>query len=59
MTLTSGAAATVLLSRMEFAGSPWLKRGDTGSVDGFIGEVPGTAVQVSVGPISTVPIAKT
>ena len=53
MTLTSSTTATVLLSRMEFAGSPWLKRGDTGSLDGFIGEVPGTAQQVSVGPIST------
>ena len=53
MTLTSGTSTTVLLSRMEFTGSPWLKRGDTGSLDGFIGEVPGTAQQVSVGPIST------
>jgi hypothetical protein len=53
MTITSGAPGTVLLSRMEFAGSAWLKRGDSGSLDGFIGEVPGTAQQVSVGPIST------
>jgi len=53
MTVTSAAPGTVLLSMMEFAGSPWLKRGDTGSLDGFIGDVPGTAQQVSVGPIST------
>jgi hypothetical protein len=53
ITVTSATPGTVLLSRMEFAGSPWLKRGDTGSLDGFIGDVPGTAGQVSVGPIST------
>ncbi|MCL7938663.1 MAG: hypothetical protein M8844_10905, partial [marine benthic group bacterium] len=34
MTFTSDVAATVLLSRMEFTGSPWLKRADTGSLDG-------------------------
>ncbi|MCL7962450.1 MAG: hypothetical protein M8860_06320 [marine benthic group bacterium] len=53
MTFTSDVAATVLLSRMEFTGSPWLKRADTGSLDGFIGDTPGTAQQVVVGPIST------
>ncbi|MEJ2483879.1 MAG: hypothetical protein P8049_12405, partial [Gemmatimonadota bacterium] len=53
MTFTSGATATVLLSRMEFTGSPWLKRADTGSLDGFIGDTPGTAGQVVVGPVST------
>jgi hypothetical protein len=53
ITLTSDVAATVLLSRMEFTGSPWLKRADTGSLTGFIGENPGTAQQVVVGPVST------
>ena len=53
MTFTSDVPATVLLSRMEFTGSPWLKRADTGSLDGFIGTVPGTAEQVVVGPVST------
>ena len=53
MTFTSDVATTVLLSRMEFTGSPWLKRADTGSLDGFIGTVPGTAQQVLVGPVST------
>lgn len=54
ITLTSEVPATVLLSRMQFAGSPWLKRAGTGSVSGPIGDTPGTAGQVSVGPISTV-----
>lgn len=53
ITLTSENPATVLLSRMQFAGSPWLKRAGTGSVSGAIGANPGTAGQVSVGPIST------
>jgi hypothetical protein len=53
MTFTSDVATTVLLSRMEFTGSPWLKRADTGSLDGFIGTVPGTAQQIVVGPVST------
>ena len=53
ISITSDVAATVLVSRMAFSGSPWLKRGGTGSVDGFAGDVPGTAGQVSVGPIST------
>ncbi len=54
ITLTSAGNATVLLSRMQFSGSPWLKRAGTGSVTGPIGDTPGTAGQVSVGPISTV-----
>ena len=53
ITLTSDVAATVLISRMAFSGSPWLKRSGSGSLDGFSGEDPGTAGQVSVGPIST------
>lgn len=53
ITLTSAVPTKVLLSRLEFAGTPWLKRGDTGSLDGFIGQVPGTAQQVAVGPVST------
>jgi hypothetical protein len=53
ITFTTDRSATVLLSRMEFTGSPWLKRGGSGSVQGSIGEVPGTAGQVAVGPIST------
>ncbi|MEJ2548408.1 MAG: hypothetical protein P8125_11455, partial [Gemmatimonadota bacterium] len=53
MTLTSDVAATVLLSRMELTGSPWLKRADTGSLDGFFGDTPGTSEQVVVGPVST------
>jgi len=54
ITLTSAVNARVLLSRMQFTGSPWLKRAGTGSVEGPIGDTPGTAVQVAVGPISTV-----
>ena len=53
ITFTASAEATVLLSRMEFTGSPWLKRADTGSLQGFIGAEPGTAQQVIVGPVST------
>lgn len=54
ITLTSAVTGRVLLSRMQFTGSPWLKRAGSGSVEGPIGETPGTAVQVAVGPISTV-----
>lgn len=54
ITVASAVNARVLLSRMQFTGSPWLKRAGTGSVLGQIGEVPGTANQVAVGPISTV-----
>ena len=54
ITLTSAVETRVLLSRMQFTGSPWLKRAGTGSVDGPIGDTPGTAGQVAVGPISTV-----
>jgi len=54
ITLTSAVNATVLLSRMQFSGSPWLKRAGTGSVTGPIGDTPGTAAQVLVSPISTV-----
>jgi hypothetical protein len=53
LTFASDRAETVLLTRMEFSGSPWLKRGGTGSVDGFVGDDPGTAGQVAVGPIAT------
>ncbi|MDH3426980.1 MAG: hypothetical protein OEM23_00965, partial [Gemmatimonadota bacterium] len=53
ITFTSDVAATVLISRMAFSGSPWLKRAGSGSLQGFVGEDPGTAGQVSVGPIST------
>jgi len=53
ITLATDNPATVLLSRMEFTGSPWLKRGGSGSVQGSIGELPGSAGQVAVGPIST------
>ncbi|TDJ47588.1 MAG: hypothetical protein E2O48_03445 [Gemmatimonadetes bacterium] len=53
ITFTSDAAATVLVSRMAFSGSPWLKRGGSGNLDGFVGDIPGTGGQVSVGPIST------
>lgn len=53
LTFTSDRAETVLISRMEFSGSPWLKRGGSGSIDGFVGNDPGTAGQVAVGPIST------
>jgi len=54
ITLTSAVGVRVLLSRMQFTGSPWLKRAGTGSVQGVIGDTPGTAGQVAVGPISTV-----
>ncbi len=54
ITLTSAVNSTVLLSRMQFSGSPWLKRAGSGSVVGQIGDTPGTAAQVAVGPISTV-----
>ena len=54
ITLTSAVTTRVLLSRMQFTGSPWLKRAGSGSVNGPIGDTPGTAAQVSVGPISTV-----
>jgi len=54
ITLTSAVAARVLISRMQFTGSPWLKRAGTGSVVGPIGDTPGTADLVAVGPISTV-----
>ena len=54
LTLTSAVNARVLLSRMQFTGTPWLKRAGTGSVAGPIGDTPGTAGQVAVGPISTV-----
>ncbi|MFW6088265.1 MAG: cell surface protein SprA [Gemmatimonadota bacterium] len=54
ITFASGRDETILLSRMEFSGSPWLKRAGSGSVDGFIGQLPGTAGTVAVGPISTV-----
>ncbi|MBT8462208.1 MAG: cell surface protein SprA, partial [Gemmatimonadetes bacterium] len=54
ITLTSAVTARVLLSRMQFTGSPWLKRAGSGSVEGQIGDTPGTAGQVAVGPISTV-----
>ncbi len=54
ITLVSDIQSRVLLSRMNFTGSRWLKRGGTGSVSGPIGSVPGTAAQVSVGSISTV-----
>ncbi len=54
ITLTSAVNATVLLSRMQFSGTPWLKRAGTGSVTGPIGDTPGTAAEVLVGPISTV-----
>jgi len=53
ITFASDRAETILLSRMEFSGSPWLKRTGSGSVDGFIGQDPGTAGQIAVGPIST------
>lgn len=53
ITFTSDVPATVLISRMAFSGSPWLKRGGSGNVDGFTGDSPGTGGQVSVGPIST------
>ncbi len=53
ITFASDRAETILLSRMEFSGSPWLKRAGSGSVDGFLGQAPGTAGQVAVGPIST------
>ena len=54
ITFASDRSETILLSRMEFSGSPWLKRGGSGSVDGFTGQLPGTAGTVAVGPISTV-----
>ena len=54
ITFASDRAETILLSRMEFSGSPWLKRAGSGSVDGFTGQAPGTAGTVAVGPISTV-----
>jgi hypothetical protein len=53
ITVTSAVNATVLLSRLQFTGSPWLKRAGTGSVEGPIGDTPGTAAQVAVGTIST------
>ncbi len=53
ITFTSDVGATVLVSRLAFSGSPWLKRSGSGSVDGFTGDMPGTAGQVSVGPVST------
>ena len=53
ITFAAEDPSTVLLSRMEFTGSPWLKRGGSGSVQGGIGDIPGTAGQVAVGPIST------
>lgn len=53
ITFASDRAETILLSRMEFSGSPWLKRAGSGNVDGFLGQAPGTAGQVAVGPIST------
>ncbi|MFW6084543.1 MAG: cell surface protein SprA, partial [Gemmatimonadota bacterium] len=53
ITFVSDRAETILLSRMEFSGSPWLKRAGSGSVDGFLGQEQGTAGQVAVGPIST------
>ncbi|MDT8435437.1 MAG: hypothetical protein RRA92_01655 [Gemmatimonadota bacterium] len=53
VTLVSDRQVTVLLSRMEFTGSSWLKRGGSGSVTGVAGDTPGTAGQVLVGPIST------
>jgi len=53
VTFTSDVSATVLVSRMAFSGSPWLKRGGSGNLDGFTGDMPGTGGQVSVGPIST------
>ncbi len=54
ITLAGENSALVLLSRMQFSGSQWLKRAGTGSVAGPIGDTPGTAGQVSVGSISTV-----
>lgn len=54
ITFASGRDETILLSRMEFSGSPWLKRAGSGSVEGFTGQLPGTAGTVAVGPISTV-----
>jgi len=54
ITFASDRDETILLSRMEFSGSPWLKRAGSGSVAGFAGQLPGTAGTVAVGPISTV-----
>jgi hypothetical protein len=53
ITFASDRPETILLSRMEFSGSPWLKRAGSGSVDGFLGQNPGTAGPIAVGPIST------
>ncbi|MFQ5889146.1 MAG: cell surface protein SprA [Gemmatimonadota bacterium] len=53
ITLTADAPARVLLSRMDFTGSPWLKRAGTGSAGGLAGSVPGSAGTVTVGSIST------
>lgn len=53
VTLTSDDPALVLLSRMEFTGSPWLKRAGSGSAQGLAGAVPGSVGTVTVGSIST------
>jgi hypothetical protein len=39
---------------MTLTGTPWLKRAGTGSVSGLIGDDPGSAGSVGVGPVSTV-----
>ncbi|MEN8144120.1 MAG: cell surface protein SprA [Gemmatimonadota bacterium] len=53
ITVTANAPALVLVSRLEFSGSEYLKRGGTGSADGFVGAAPAAGGQAGVGPVST------